>query len=827
MKRHIKNTSADDLSVLSSLGDAIEEREVTPILMQADLENLMCAAKSLRDQRYGSVISYSRKVFIPLTQLCRDSCHYCTFAQPPRKNKSAYLLPDEVLKIANAGAKAGCKEALFTLGDKPELRYKAARDELASLGHKTTISYLAECAQLVFEKTGLFPHMNPGLLDRTEILTLRDASISQGIMLESISEKLSQKGGPHYGSPDKNPMRRLETIRLAGEENVAFTSGLLIGIGETRRDRIASLFALLELHRKFGHVQEIIIQNFRPKPSTRMANYPPATLEELLWTIAVARIIFGEEMNIQAPPNLSPGVLASLVDAGVNDWGGVSPITPDHVNPEAPWPQLDDLSRETEAAGKILVERLALYPEYVQDGNRWLSSQFKTPVKQLVNAEGFPRKDEWSPGAGSPPQAFIVPPSRGGQSTWQDHSLEAIIEGALVGDTPNESEIIRLFSARGTDFAAVCTAADTLRRNLVGDEVTFVVNRNINYTNVCYYRCQFCAFSKGKMSENLRGKPYRLEIEEIQRRALEAWDRGATEVCMQGGIHPEYTGKTYIDICRAIKSAVPDMHVHAFSPLEIFQGAQTAQFSVPDFLKRLIDAGLGSLPGTAAEILDDEIRAVICPDKIKTDQWLEVMGEAHELGIPSTATIMFGHVEKPIHWARHLLRLLNLQKRTGGFTEFVLLPFVHMEAPIFLKGGARQGPTFRETVLMHAVARLVFHKHIPNIQTSWVKLGPAGVKFCLETGANDVGGTLMSETITRSAGATYGQEMTPERVMGLINDLGRIPKQRTTLYKAPPNERRKAGLNVAALETEIFTLASRYERGKSTKKEPIRPGLEA
>tara|TARA_Y100000780_G_scaffold162562_1_gene147344 strand:+ start:64 stop:1281 length:1218 start_codon:yes stop_codon:yes gene_type:complete len=405
--------------------------------------------------------------------------------------------------------------------------------------------------------------------------------------------------------------------------------------------------------------------------------------------------------------------------------------------------------------------------------------------------------------------------------------LEAIIEGALVGDTPNESEIIRLFSARGTDFAAVCTAADTLRRNLVGDEVTFVVNRNINYTNVCYYRCQFCAFSKGKMSENLRGKPYRLEIEEIQRRALEAWDRGATEVCMQGGIHPEFTGKTYIDICRAIKSAVPDMHVHAFSPLEIFQGAQTAQYSVPDFLKQLIDAGLGSLPGTAAEILDDEIRAVICPDKIKTDQWLEVMNQAHELGIPSTATIMFGHVEKPIHWARHLLRLLNLQKRTGGFTEFVLLPFVHMEAPIFLKGGARQGPTFRETVLMHAVARLVFHKHIPNIQTSWVKLGPAGVKFCLETGANDVGGTLMSETITRSAGATYGQEMTPERVMGLINDLGRIPKQRTTLYKAPPNERRKAGLNVAALETEIFTLASRYERGKSTKKEPIRPGLEA
>ena len=825
MKRNPKNLTVEYLLGLSSSDCEIQIDEVAADLIHSDLKRIIKAAQILRDEQHGAVISYSRKVFIPLTQLCRDSCHYCTFAQPPSKQNPPYMSPEQVLEIANAGAQAGCKEALFTLGDKPEYRYKVARDELAKLGHKSTISYLMECAQLVFEKTGLFPHINPGLLSRKDIQELRKVSISQGIMLESIAEHLFRKGGPHYGSPDKNPEHRLETIGLAGEENAAFTSGLLIGIGETREDRIASLLTLRNLHRQHGHIQEIIIQNFKPKPLTRMANHAPASLEELIWTIAVARILFGGEMNIQAPPNLSPGVLTKLVNAGVNDWGGVSPVTPDHVNPEAPWPQLDDLSRQTEAAGKVLVERLALYPEYIQDGDRWLAKQFRTPVRQLVNSEGYAREEDWSPGAGTPPKEFVTPSLKSLPNSFHDRPLEAILLRALEGDTPNESEIVRLFAARGDDFVAVCTAADMLRRNLVGDEVTFVVNRNINYTNVCYFRCQFCAFSKGKLSENLRGQPYQLETEEIQRRATEAWDRGATEVCMQGGIHPQYTGKTYIDICKAIKSAVPEMHVHAFSPLEIYQGAKTAEVTVPVFLGQLQDAGLGSLPGTAAEILDDEVRAIICPDKINTDQWLEVMSTAHELGIPSTSTIMFGHVEKPVHWARHLLRLLELQKRTGGFTEFVLLPFVHMEAPIYLKGGARQGPTFRESVLMHAVSRLVFHKFIPNIQTSWVKLGPAGIKFCLETGANDVGGTLMSETITKSAGASYGQEMTPEMVITLVNDIDRIPKQRTTLYETPSKERKNAGFNVADLEPEITTLAERYKRANKKQGELVRPGL--
>ncbi len=824
MEPPVQNTSADDLLEMFAPGTVPADRGAVRAIMDADVSTLMETARVLRDNGHGSVISYSRKVFIPLTQLCRDSCHYCTFAHPPRKGEAAYLKPDEVLAIATAGARAGCKEALFTLGDKPEERYRAARNELAGLGHETTISYLAECAQMVFEKTGLLPHLNPGLMNRPEILDLRNVSVSQGIMLESIADRFCREGGPHYGSPDKIPAARLETISIAGEASVAFTTGLLIGIGETREERLESLLSLRALHEEFGHIQEIIIQNFRPKPATRMADAPPASLEELLWTIAAARLISGSEMNIQVPPNLSPDVLPQLVEAGVNDWGGVSPVTPDHVNPEAPWPHLDDLSRETEAAGKVLVERLAVYPAYVQDGERWLAGQFQTPVRRAVDAKGFPRTDSWSPGAGSPLQTpdFKLVATRANR--LQDGHLSGILNRALAGDTPNEKEIVRLFAARGNDFAMVCHAADQLRHDLAGDEVTYVVTRNINYTNVCYFRCQFCAFSKGKLSENLRGKPYQLEIREIQRRAQEAWDRGATEVCIQGGIHPQYTGETYIEICRAIKAAVPGMHVHAFTPLEVWQGAKSAKLTVLEFLNDLLDAGLGSLPGTAAEILDDEIRAVICHDKINTLQWLEVMEAAHELGLRSTATIMFGHVERPVHWARHLLRLLDLQKRTGGITEFVPLPFVHMEAPIYLKGLARRGPTFRESMLMHAVARLVFHAHIPNIQASWVKLGPEGVKVCLEAGANDVGGTLMNETITRSAGASYGQEMTPERLESLIRDLDRVPKQRTTLYNSPPKDRQKASFNTFELQPEKSTLASRYDREIPGKRELVRPG---
>ena len=747
-----------------------------------DLSGLMQAAAARRDAAHGGVITWSRKVFVPLTRLCRDVCHYCTFAHPPRKGEQAYLTRDQVLGIAHAGAAADCKEALFTLGDKPELRYRVAREELCRLGHETTLSYLAEVASLVMEETGLLPHVNPGLLDAGDIAALRKVSVSQGIMLESAAERLCQRGGPHHGSPDKAPAARLATIRLAGEAGVPFTSGILIGIGETRAERVEALLALRELHDRYGHIQEIIVQNFRPKSGTRMADAPAPSLAEHLWTIAVARLLFEPAMNIQAPPNLSPGSLRSLIEAGINDWGGVSPVTPDHVNPEAPWPHLTTLEDATKSAGKDLVERLAIYPAYVRQMERWVDPGLRTALLRRVDSDGFPRTDGWSPGTtDDPPMSAVALTGAFGRATPRS-DLCAILMKAKRGETLREGEIVELFQARGNDFSAICAAADEMRERMNGDIVSYVVNRNINYTNICGYRCQFCAFAKGKASENLRGKPYDLPLEEIQRRTREAWARGATEVCMQGGIHPAYTGTTYLDICRSVKTAVPEMHVHAFSPLEVWQGARTLGVSLEEFLIELKRVGLGTLPGTAAEILDDEVRATLCPDKIRTGEWLEVMRTAHKIGFRTTATIMFGHMEKPVHWARHLLRIRGLQAETGGFTEFVPLPFVHMEAPIYLKGRARCGPTFREAMLMHAVARLALHPLIPNIQASWVKLGPEGVAVCLRAGVNDLGGTLMNESISRAAGAAHGQEMTPAMMEDLIHKVGRRPRQRTTLY---------------------------------------------
>ncbi|MGB5148317.1 MAG: 5-amino-6-(D-ribitylamino)uracil--L-tyrosine 4-hydroxyphenyl transferase CofH [Porticoccaceae bacterium] len=760
--------------------------EIDALLARSSLDELLVQAAALRDRGHGPLLSYSRKVFIPLTHLCRDVCHYCTFATTPSRVAKPFMTPDEVLDIARRGAAAGCHEALFTLGDKPELRYEVARHALAELGHATTLEYLVAMARRVFEETGLLPHLNPGVMTREELAAGRAVSVSQGIMLESSAARLGQKGGPHHGSPDKVPELRLDCIAAAGELAIPFTSGILIGIGETRAERIDSLFVLRDLHERHGHLQEIIIQNFRAKPGTRMAGAPDALLEELLWTIAAARLIFGPEMNLQTPPNLNDGSLAQLIGAGINDWGGVSPVTPDFVNPEKPWPHLEDLARQTAAAGKLLVERLPLYPAYTRDLAAWQVPVMATAVRRAMDSDGLARRDAWSPGMGESPtfdtmregwQTAPPPPTR---------ELTAIIARALRGERLDESQIARLFRARGAEFSALCDAADRLRREQCGDTLTYAVNRNINYTNICLHACTFCAFSKGKTHEDLRGKPYVLELDEIATRTREAWARGATEVCMQGGIHPDYTGETYLDICRAVKAAVPEMHIHAFSPLEVTQGARTLGLSLADYLARLKEAGLATLPGTAAEILDDEVRAVICPDKVNTREWLEVMETAHGLGLRSTATIMFGHLDRPEHWARHLLHIRDLQTRTGGFTEFVPLPFVHMEAPVYRRGGARGGPTLREAVLMHAVARLVLHPVITNIQTSWVKMGIEGAKACLRAGANDLGGTLMNESISRAAGAKHGQEMTAASMERLIRALGRVPRQRTTLYGDAP-----------------------------------------
>jgi len=735
-------------------------------------------AARLRDRTHGGIVSYSRKVFIPLTRLCRDVCGYCTFAHAPQRGVRGYLTSDEVLAIARAGEAAGCTEALFTLGDKPELRYKVARAELAAMGYATTIDYLHATCALLLRETSLLPHVNPGVMTRDDMAKLREVSTSQGLMLESTSERLCEKGGPHFGSPDKHPAARLETLRLAGELKIPFTTGILIGIGETRAERIDALLAIRDLHRQYSHIQEVIIQNFRAKPGTRMARMAHATHEELLWTIAVARLILGAEMNIQAPPNLSAERCGDLIDAGINDWGGVSPVTPDHVNPEAPWPAIEALRRVTESRGKELVARLPSYPAYARDAPRWHVPDIATRVIRASDTEGYARADAWSPGLAVPISATSPKSNISIKSNTYDLSSEAGIG--------------RLFSARGAEFDSICAAADELRRGSVGDTVRYVVNRNINYTNICAYRCTFCAFSKGTHSMSLRGDPYDLPLAEIERRVAEAWARGATEVCMQGGIHPSYTGETYLNILRAVKRAAPEIHVHAFTPLEVTHGAQTLGLPVREFLSRLIDAGLNSLPGTAAEILDDEVRRVICPDKVTTDEWLNVMQTAHQLGLRSTATIMFGHVDHPRHWARHLLRVRALQEKTGGFTEFIPLPFVHMGAPMYLKGRARKGPTSREAILMHAVARLVLHPVIQNIQVSWVKMGDDGVAACLAAGVNDLGGTLMNESISRAAGTQHGQELPPARMEALIRASGRMPQQRTTLYGDVPAGRRAA-----------------------------------
>jgi FO synthase len=771
---------------LSSLNGWLDERpaatQVFSLLDHTDWRSLAPLATQLRERGWGTRISYSRKVFVPLTQLCRDVCHYCTFAQTPRRLEKAFLEPDDVLRIARDGAALGCKEVLFTLGDRPEARYAHAREALARLGFATTLEYLEHVARLVYRETGLLPHLNPGLMAAEDFARLRRVGPSMGIMLESSSDRLCGRGGPHFGSPDKVPARRLETLRLAGEARVPMTSGILIGIGETRHERLEALLALRDLSDRYGHIQEIIVQNFRAKAGTKMHDAPEPSMDELCWTIAAARLLFGAHMSIQAPPNLYGRDLPELIAAGINDWGGVSPLTPDHVNPEAPWPHLERLAQDTARAGCDLIERLTVYPSYVMAREEWIAPELHAPVLRLSDGAGWARVGRWTAGSVDAADADDVRDIPLAAMPRQS-ALSTLIDRISAGQELREPEIAELFSARGADFVHICREADSLRQRTVGDTVSYAVVRNINYTNICLYKCSFCAFSKGKTHEHLRGAPYMVDLDEIRRRVSEAWERGGTEVCMQGGIHPSFTGQTYLDICRAAKEAEPRIHVHAFSPLEVAHGARTLNVSIDEFLVELKRAGVDSLPGTAAEILDDDMRRELAPDKLTTQEWLDVVARAHRAGIPTTSTIMYGHIESYLHWARHLLALRHLQQDTGGLTEFVPLPFVHMEAPMYLRGRSRKGPTLREAILMHAVSRLVLHPLVRNIQASWVKLGPQWAQRCLTAGANDLGGTLMNESISRAAGAAHGQELAPGQMQQLIAELGRPWRQRTTLYR--------------------------------------------
>ena len=729
-------------------------------------------------------MTYSPKVFIPLTRLCTDVCHYCTFATTPSQLAAPFLTPDEVLEIARAGADAGCKEALFTLGDAPERRYSVAQEWLAARGFSRTIDYVRHCAELVLDETGLLPHVNAGVLEEADYLMLRPFAASAGLMLESTSERLLEKGGAHYGSPDKVPAVRLASLEAAGRARVPMTSGVLIGIGETPRERIESLLALRDVHLAHSHLQEVIVQNFCPKPGTRMSGAPEASEDDFLRVIAAARIVLPEEVSVQAPPNLNGERLDELIHAGIDDWGGISPVTLDHVNPEAPWPEIALLEEVCAKVGRPLVERLTIYPRFVAtDDHSWIDAKLRPHVLKLSDAEGLARDSRWSPGlselAPGTPSAPLGRRHSGPVAT----GLHRLLDRAANGAELSEADIVSLFATRGAAAQAVIDVADGLRRETRGDTVTYVVNRNINYTNICAYACTFCAFSKSSSKAGFRDKPYMIDAGEVAERAREAVARGATEVCLQGGIHPSYTGETYSGIVRAVKQACPDLHIHAFSPLEIWQGAQTLGMTARDYLMRLKDDGLGSLPGTSAEILCDDVRSVICPDKQTVAEWLGVVRDAHMVGIPTTSTIMYGHIERPEHWARHLLALRHLQGETGGFTEFVPLPLVHMEAPMYRRGLSRKGPTWREALMMHAVARIALYRQIDSIQCSWVKLGVPGAAAALAAGVNDLGGVLMNESISRAAGAEHGQEVSVDDLRSAAESAGRVLRRRSTLYK--------------------------------------------
>ncbi|HEY7592325.1 MAG TPA: bifunctional FO biosynthesis protein CofGH [Actinophytocola sp.] len=821
-------------------GVALDRTEAETLLHARgeQLEQLFAAASRVRDAGLEAtgrpgVITFSRSVFVPLTKLCRDRCHYCTFATVPGRVPAAFLSPEEVLDIARRGAELGCTEVLFTLGDRPEDRWHAAREWLEEAGYPDTLSYVRAMSIKVLEETGVLPHLNPGVLSWSDFQRLKPVSASMGMMLETTATRLwSEKGGAHYGSPDKEPAVRLRVLEDAGRSNVPFTTGILIGIGETPAERVDSLFAIRRVARQYGGIQEVIVQNFRAKPDTAMAGMADVEAAELAATVAVARLVLGPKMRIQAPPNLIGGEYSLLVRAGVDDWGGVSPLTIDHVNPERPWPGLDELTEHTSAAGFRLAERLPIYPEYVRRGEPWLDPRvaghvaaLADPVTGLAVPGATPvgrpwqepevaladsgrtdlhasidtvgrtgdRRDDFDSVYGDweelRARVTSLPSRASGPADRLRSSFAAALRHAESDPSglSDEDSLTLLSASPGAEIEALASLADAVRADAVGDEVTYVVTRNINFTNVCYTGCRFCAFAQRRTDSDA----YTLSLDQVGQRAVQAWTVGATEVCMQGGIHPDLPGTAYFNIAAEVKKRAPGLHVHAFSPMEVVNGASRTNMSIRDWLTAARESGVDSLPGTAAEILDDDVRWILTKGKLPTDAWIEVVTTAHDLGMPTTSTMMYGHVDNPSHWVAHLKLIRELQERTGGFTEFVLLPFVHTNAPLYLAGIARPGPTHLENRAVHALARLLLHGRIANIQTSWVKLGEQGVVDVLRGGVNDLGGTLMEETISRMAGSENGSYKTIADLEALAHKAGRPARQRTTTYGEVPGERLK------------------------------------
>ncbi len=820
--------------------DGLDREDLAVLLAPPDREGLLAlveAAGARARALYGRSVTYSRKVFIPLTRLCRDRCGYCSFVLGAEEGP-AYMELDEVVALAEAGRRLGCKEALFTLGDRPEARYPHARSWLRDRGYESTIEYLERAAAIVLEETGLLPHLNPGVLSREEMERLRWVSVSMGLMLETTSRELLAPGGAHYGCPDKRPEVRLEMMKNAGELGIPFTSGLLLGIGETSLDRAESILALAALARRYGHLQEVIIQPFRAHPGTAMANWPEAPATEILAAVAVARLVLPSEVAVQVPPNLFPA--REALEAGASDLGGISPLTPDYVNLEYPWPHLEALARELESAGFWLTERLALYPRFVLEEERWVPRPLRRYVRDLSDAIGFAREGEralgriswagperkgvgarlqggsWGAGVsqGSSGELLLAwgeeedGRTRGGGSgggiflppaTWRVEEprwdllrgeVARALERALEGRRPTREEALLLFEARGKELEALLRVADEVRRRQVGEIVTYVVNRNLNFTNVCYTGCRFCGFARAEGEEGA----YTHSLEAIAEKAAEAWEEGATEVCIQAGLNPNLPPTVYFDVLRAVKEAAPGIHIHAWSPFEVDWASRRLGISPRAFLARCLELGLGTFPGTAAEILDPEVRRVLSRNKLPAERWEEIVRTGHSLGLRSSSTIMFGHVDRPWHWVDHILRIRAIQEETGGFTEFVPLPFIWQRTPLYLAGLSRRGPTLRESLAMHAVARLLLGDLIPNIQVSWVKLGVEAAKLGLQAGANDFGGTLMEENISRLAGSEHGVRLEVDEIRKAVLSIGRVPAERNTDYSEirPEGIRRRA-----------------------------------
>jgi FO synthase len=836
-------------------GKTLDEAEAAWLLAARgdELAALCEVAKRLRAvglERAGrpDVVTYSRKVFVPLTRLCRDRCHYCTFATTPGRVPAPFLSPDEVLDIARRGVELGCKEALFTLGDRPEGRWSAAREWLESRGYSDTLSYVRAMAILVLEETGLLPHLNSGVMTWEEIQRLKPVAPSMGMMLETTATKLwSEPGGCHYRSPDKQPAVRIRAIEDASRSAVPFTTGILVGIGETLEDRAESLFEIRRISKQFGAIQEVIIQNFLAKPDTAMRDAPDAGFEEYLAAIAVARVVLGPDARIQAPPNLSRlDQLSRLLDAGIDDWGGISPLTPDHVNPERPWPHLDEVARITSESGFNLRERLTVHPSVVLAGEPWIDPRvlphvraLADPATGLADPEAVPTGRPWqeldadatSTGRTDLHHAIDVEGRRTERRSDYDQAygsweslreqnaarqradkvpvarLETDMRSALrsaerAPQSLSDNDALTLARADGDALDLLCRLADAVRADTVGDVVTYAVNRNINFTNICYTGCRFCAFAQRRTDADA----YSLSIDDVVSRAQEAWDLGATEICMQGGIDPQLPANFYFDLLQAVKQQLPDLHIHAFSPMEVMNGAARTGLSVHDWLVRAKECGLDSIPGTAAEILDDDVRWVLTKGKLPTRDWIRVVSTAHNVGLRSSSTMMYGHVDEPHHWVQHLRVLKEIQAETGGFTEFVPLPFVHQNAPLYLAGLSRPGPSSRDNRAVHALARLMLHGSIDHIQCSWVKLGPDGCREMLASGVNDLGGTLMEETISRMAGSGFGSFKTVEELTAIARSAGRPARQRTTTYGYVTPERSRAALEFDRSMKRALTL---------------------